>query len=128
MGWTAVSGESWTVDYMRMRDVVLICRASSSKTDPLVGLPRGDHWVEELQRRLHSGALRGKRKNMDKMSADSNPPESKLTVRDFTAMELGDIDKFLGAAETVLVENQRIDDPDRQSYAGMSLLDERLSI
>jgi hypothetical protein len=36
------------------------------KTDPVIGLPKGARWVEELGKRLEDGSFRGDRAHLDK--------------------------------------------------------------
>ncbi|WVQ71389.1 hypothetical protein IAR50_000923 [Cryptococcus sp. DSM 104548] len=68
-------------------------RAALLSRDPAVGLPKGDIWLGELERRLSDGVL----------SAREKAP--RISQAEFVSMEDVDIDSFLNKAEHVLLDH-----------------------
>lgn len=76
--------------------IVIVTDASLAimRSDPLVGMPKGEEWVAELERRVASGALRGTRPDLDRMHFDT--------------MQEDAIDKWLDRCEDVLLKNRDV--------------------
>ncbi|OCF36467.1 hypothetical protein I316_01716 [Kwoniella heveanensis BCC8398] len=66
-----------------------VSRKALLKADPAIGLPMGSTWVNELQARLESGVLKGKRADLEK--------------KDFTKMDDDEMDAFLSQCQDVLL-------------------------
>lgn len=69
--WVILMKMSYGLDgrqrYVVPSDRMLIVRLALSKDEPLVGLPNGQHWVDELKIRLQNGAFKGDRAYLDKV-------------------------------------------------------------
>lgn len=61
-------------------------------TDPLIGMPKGDLWLLDLEKRLRSGVLKG--------------PSEELERQFFDTMDGDDIDRFLDKCEDVLLKDR----------------------
>ncbi|WOO82107.1 uncharacterized protein LOC62_04G005609 [Vanrija pseudolonga] len=67
-------------------------RFALMKTEPLIGQPRGDLWVEELRSRLDSRAFQGTRTDLERLY--------------FDGMDENDLDRFLDRCEDVLLKDR----------------------
>ncbi|WWD01218.1 hypothetical protein V866_008159 [Kwoniella sp. B9012] len=69
-----------------------IPREALLKSDPAIGLPSSQTWLDELRDRLNEGVLKGGKKDIEKQY--------------FNTMEADDIDMFLDKAERILLDHR----------------------
>ncbi|WWD16029.1 hypothetical protein CI109_100454 [Kwoniella shandongensis] len=76
-------------------------RSALLTMDPLINMPDGVTWIDELRKRTDRGTLKGSRRGLDK--------------QDFISMDEQDIDAYLFKCESVLL-NHRQDIPDANPF------------